>query len=478
MLHKEWGYGGRNSKQKRHTFVFDHSKGMKITYDLKQDTRDPAPATLGIAVHPTPHPWQQTGPLQHWMFVDATAFYQKQHLWVQELTSVLKSWTAFASRKTMFSLLLDPAFLQHGEVWQRQMTLLRLLQAVSKVHGTATIYVQHEGEHQAWVQETMELCNMITSARDMALLPANLATPASIAANLKRMFRGLPGARVRIWTDGQLKRDGFGLLHAIGNSAANPPRFVEVVRPGKGKGGRTLCLVGKGITFDSGGLNLKSTHGMSMMKFDKIGAVYAAHALRFLMEDSSLVNHTLVGLFPLAENAVSERAIRPGDVIRSHSGKTVEITDTDAEGRLVLADAFSYARRLGVDVLIDIATLTHHAETINCWHAGYYYATPSWWKTGIERISERCGERMLAMPTWEDYGAVLASDVADLVNSPAKCSNAHTASLFLKEFLPSKCDWLHIDLANEFTTGIPQGRGMQTIIEAARVWLARNAHKK
>jgi leucyl aminopeptidase len=249
--------------------------------------------------------------------------------------------------------------------------------------------------------------------------------------------------------------------------------MVTVVRRGTKRTGKVIAVVGKGITFDTGGLALKSASSMMKMKYDKIGAVYAAYAAFELMKDPTLSGHTIVGVFPLAENAVSQYATRPGDVVKSYLGKTVEIVDPDAEGRLVLADAFGHLHKFQPDVLLDVATLTGHAETIHCDHAGYFYASNEKWKHEIEQLSYDLGERMIPMPTWTGYDDLLKSKVADLVNVPYKkcASSSFTATMFLKEFIPSNCDWLHIDLAHEIEDLVPTGYGIATLVDAAKAWL-------
>jgi leucyl aminopeptidase len=204
---------------------------------------------------------------------------------------------------------------------------------------------------------------------------------------------------------------------------------------------------------------------MKDMKYDKIGAVNGSISLLHMLEMKSLQHINFIGIFPFAENVISENSILPGDVITSLSGKTVEIINPDAEGRLILADAFTYASRYEPDILIDIATLTGHAESINCWHNGYFFAEPEDLKQLFEKRTNDIGERMIPMPTWNEYREVLNSTVADLINDSNVCDDSFTAALFLKEFLPKNCKWLHIDLAHEITGRIANGTGIRSIID-------------
>jgi leucyl aminopeptidase len=276
---------------------------------------------------------------------------------------------------------------------------------------------------------------------------------------------------VDVLSSKELEKKGYGLICAVGNSNGKKgPRMAVVYREGSAKG-KTIAVVGKGVTFDTGGYAIKPLRNMRDMKYDKIGGVYGAHVLYQLVRNSSLNEHTLIGVFPFAENLISSTAVRPGDVVTSFIGKTVEISNPDAEGRLLLADAFGHLHGYKPDVVLDVATLTGHAEKISCYHYGYFYALPARWGDAIEKSSDELGERMIAMPTWTDVSNTLQSPVADLSNSGATCSDSFTATMFLKQFLPSGCDWLHIDLAHGVDREIPTGDGIRTMMSAVHLWL-------
>lgn len=329
---------------------------------------------------------------------------------------------------------------------------------------TTAIVVTHEGKNlYASVKDILSMIRKIQAARLMSMLPANEATPERIASRIQKFFKKVPHVTTKIFKQGYLKKHGFNLLRAVGAGAMNPPCMLVVERILSPKY-PTVCVIGKGITFDTGGLSIKNYRSIIKMKFDKIGAVNASMALLHLMESKDMNQINLVGVFPFAENAVSETAVHPGDVVKSYLGKTVEIIDPDAEGRLVLADALAYAHKYHPEFVIDIATLTGHAEKINCWHYGYYFATPDALKEEFEDLTNEVGERMIPMPTWNDYSDVLKSSVADLINSPAKCSDAYVAALFLKEFVPEKSEWIHIDVTHEFDGNVPKGNGIRSII--------------
>ena len=314
----------------------------------------------------------------------------------------------------------------------------------------------------------------IRDARILAMAPANLAYPSIMCDHFKKLFSAIPHTRVNVINYAQLKKQKFGLILAVGESAENKPEMLVIERRARGsnKNRKTICLVGKGITFYTGGLSIKSNRSMVDMKYDKIGAIYSSYALAHLLENPKYNHIHFIGIFPFAENAVSGKAIHPGDVVTSYLGKTVEITDPDAEGRLILADAFAYSRKFNPDLIIDIATLTGHAEDINCWHHGYYYAVPAPLKEAVEKISYDIGEPMLPMPTWDFHDDVLESEVADFANDPMDCSDAYTATLFMKQFVPPKAEWFHIDLTHEFDGHVPHGNGIRTVISIVEWWLS------
>lgn len=344
--------------------------------------------------------------------------------------------------------------------------------------STMTINVGHTSDyqrHEVLVQAVAKQRKVI-GARMFAMLSSNVATPKFVASKLQGIFKHVKNCSVTVMNEAYLKKHGFGLIMGVGASGKDKPCMVVVKRIGK-KGGPVIAIAGKGITFDTGGLAIKQFHDMLDMKYDKIGAVYGSTALLHLLENDNLKHVTFVGLFPLADNAISDRALKPGDVITAFNKKTVEVSNPDAEGRLVLADAFAYSQKFNPDLLIDIATLTGHASHINCWHAGYFYATDERLKQNIVRITDKNGERMLAMPSWKDYDDVLGSPVADYVNSPVRCSDAFVAALFLKQFVPKGSSWVHFDLAHAHRQGdaAPKGHGIRTIIDVVEYFLQ---HKK
>jgi leucyl aminopeptidase len=332
------------------------------------------------------------------------------------------------------------------------------------------VTITHNGtKAHAVVATIVSLVEKVQIARALSMTPANMGTPKGIATTLKKIYKHVPSADVQIFDSKYLRTHGYNLITAVGKGSQHPPCMLVVERKAS-RAAKTVCVIGKGVTFDTGGLSLKSMREMDGMKYDKCGAIYGAFALLHLMETIPDVH--FVGIFPFVENALSATSVVPGDVEKSFIGKTVEITDPDAEGRLILADALGHAHKYAPDLVVDIATLTGHAESISCWHHRYCYVHPADRKMHFEKLCESVGERMLTMPNWTDYSDVLKSDVADLTNMPSKgCSDAFVATLFLKEFVPPKSDWIHIDISNNISNGLPKGNGLRSLVAVVTDYL-------
>lgn len=312
------------------------------------------------------------------------------------------------------------------------------------------------------VSNIVKKIRKVYAGKFLAMMPANVATPTMLSTMLMNAFAEV-GADVLILGRNDLEKHGFGLIMGIGDSAMNPPCMLVAIRKGK-KNGKRIGIVGKGVTFDSGGLAMKPFKNMHDMKFDKIGAVYAAMAMLYFLEHKDYDDHEFVGVFPFVENAVSHRALHPGDVVTSFSGKTVEITNPDAEGRLILADALSYIQKYDVDAVVDIATLTGHASDVSCWHSAMFYTHTPKIVPWLRKLGDAIGERVLDMPYWPDRKTILESAIADLANSPKKCSDTTVAAMFLDEFVSDKLPWVHLDLAHETDGEIPKGHGIRVAI--------------
>lgn len=315
-------------------------------------------------------------------------------------------------------------------------------------------------------------------ARDLTNMPSSAKGPEWFADQVRERAGVLPGVTVEVRDREWLAREGFGGLLAVGDGSARPPRLVELAwRP---DGARThVVLVGKGITFDTGGISIKPRDAMKLMRKDMGGA--AAVVAATLGAAALRLPVRVTALAPLAENMVSGSAFRPGDVVRHYGGLTSETTNSDAEGRLVLADAMAYAvDRLAPDLLIDLATLTGaNAVALGKRTAALYSANDEL-AGAVLAAAEAAGERAWRMPLPEDYVEYLHSDIADLYSVPTQGAGSVLAALYLREFTGElRDDWLHLDMSapswaeandGELVKGAT-GWGVRTLLR----WLAELA---
>ena len=283
-------------------------------------------------------------------------------------------------------------------------------------------------------------------SRTLALVPSNVKNPIWLAEQAAEVA-DRSGLKVRVWDEKQLAEEGFGGLVGVGQGSANPPRLVRldyVPRRG-GRKAKHVVLVGKGITFDTGGLSIKPRDNMMLMKRDMTGAGVVLAVMGALADVDCPVRVT--GLLACAENSVGAGSIRPGDVVRHYGGRTTEVTNTDAEGRLVMADALAYAvADLEPDVLVDIATLTGAMKISLGQKTGGYFATDDALATTLRVASLSAGEPLWRMPIVADYEERISSKVADADNAGG-APGAITAALFLQHFTGG-LPWAHLDIAS------------------------------
>ena len=307
-------------------------------------------------------------------------------------------------------------------------------------------------------------------ARLLATVPSNIKNPGWLADQAIALARDV-GLKTRIWDVAELEADGFGGIVGVGQASVSPPRLIRVDYT-PATGGRKaprVVLVGKGITFDTGGLSIKPAEAMVNMKRDMTGGAVVLAVMGALAGVGCPVRVT--GLVAAAENSVSGNALRPGDVVRHYGGRTSEVTNTDAEGRLVLADALAYAvDQLEPAVLVDVATLTGAMKVALGQQIGGYFANDDTLARLIGDAAELAGEPLWRFPLAPDYEEKLASKVADADNAPGG-PGAITAALFLQHFVGS-VPWAHLDIASagdapaeshEWTTG-PTGFGARALL--------------
>ncbi len=284
----------------------------------------------------------------------------------------------------------------------------------------------------------------LATARDWINTPAADFGPAALAAAARAVAVEC-GAGAREWVGDELLAAGFGAIHAVGRAAGAAPRLVELRWAPPGGAARKLVLVGKGVCFDSGGLDLKPGAGMALMKKDMGGAAVALALGGWLMRAG--LDAEIVVLIPAVENAVGGDAYRPGDVLRTHKGLTVEVGNTDAEGRLVLGDALSVADAEGADLIIDFATLTGAARVALGPELPALFGSDPALVTELAAAGEAEHDPLWPMPLWTPYAEELSSKVADLANvAPSGFAGAIFGALFLQRFVTATPRWLHVDL--------------------------------
>ncbi|HSM60630.1 MAG TPA: leucyl aminopeptidase [Longimicrobiales bacterium] len=280
-------------------------------------------------------------------------------------------------------------------------------------------------------------------ARTLQSRPGNLATPSHLAAEAERMAAEV-GLAVTILDEARLAEEGMHAILAVSRGSHEEARLIVLEHRGGAKGDPPLVLVGKGLTFDAGGLSLKPAAGMEDMKFDMSGGAAVIGAMRAIAELGVPAN--VVGIVPSSENLPSGTALKPGDVIRTLAGKTVEVVNTDAEGRLILADALAWGARLGPAAMVDCATLTGAVVVGLGHHAAAVLGNDEALVEELRAAGTRSGERCWPLPLWDEYRKQLESETADLVNVGGRPAGTITAACFLSEFV-SDAKWAHLDIA-------------------------------
>ncbi|APF39761.1 leucyl aminopeptidase [Neomicrococcus aestuarii] len=296
------------------------------------------------------------------------------------------------------------------------------------------------------LQETAAIVRHVHQVRDLVNTPANDLYPETFAAHAKEAGSSLP-VTVEVYDDARLAKEGFGGLLGVGRGSARPPRLVKVSYTPRGKHPH-LAIVGKGITFDTGGISLKPPLNMDQMKSDMAGAATALHTVLALAELKAPVRAT--AWLCMAENMPGGNATRPGDVITMFGGKTVEVLNTDAEGRLVMADGLAAASLEEPDVILDIATLTG-AQLVALGRRTTGIMGAPEVRDALHETAQAVGETSWPMPLPEELRATIASQVADLANIGERLGGMMTAAVFLQEFVGeargAKIPWAHIDIA-------------------------------
>jgi leucyl aminopeptidase len=280
-------------------------------------------------------------------------------------------------------------------------------------------------------------------AKTLGNLPPNLCTPTYLAEEARKLARQYK-LGVEVLERKDMEKLGMGALLAVAGGSRQPPKFIVLRYAGGAKSRRPVVLVGKGITFDTGGISLKPAGEMDEMKYDMSGAGSVIGALRALAGMRAPVN--VIGVIPATENMPGGQATRPGDVVKTMSGQTVEILNTDAEGRLILCDALTYAERFNPDVVIDVATLTGACVIALGNVASGLFSNDDRLAEEVREAADDAWDRVWRMPIWDDYQEQLRSNFADMANIGGRPGGSITAACYLSRFA-KKLRWAHLDIA-------------------------------
>jgi len=315
--------------------------------------------------------------------------------------------------------------------------------AVTQIDALSIIGLDGEKSAAAAVKDGLVLADATNRIRGWVNAPANAFTPTVFVEKVKEAVKGT-GLDLKVLEVDDMRRLKMGALLAVARGSDEPAKMIVLRYSAGRKSGPTLALVGKGITFDSGGISIKPAQNMEMMKSDMGGGAAVVGAMLAIAELKPKIN--VIGIVPTTENMPSGKAIKPGDVVTGSGGKTIEIINTDAEGRLILSDGITYAVNEGATHIVDIATLTGSiARTLGPLAIGAFGNNPPLMDL-VRRAADLAGERLWELPTWADYDGLIDSEIADIKNATVPWAGATTAALFLREFVDGR-PWVHLDIA-------------------------------
>ncbi len=305
------------------------------------------------------------------------------------------------------------------------------------------------------IKTGLAIARGVALARDLGNLPANICTPTYLASEARKLARKYPALRVRVLNEAEIKRLGMGALWGVARGSRQSPRVIVFEYTGARKNAKPVALVGKGVTFDAGGISLKPAAKMDEMKYDMCGAASVFGSIVAACEMKLPIN--IVGVTPAVENLPGGNATKPGDILASLSGQTIEVLNTDAEGRLILADALTYVQRFKPTTVVDIATLTGACVVALGHQASGVMSPDDGLANELLAAGERTGDRAWRLPLWEEYQDALKSNFADFANVGGRDAGAITAGCFLWRFTKG-LRWAHLDIAGTaWATGTDKG---------------------
>jgi leucyl aminopeptidase len=338
--------------------------------------------------------------------------------------------------------------------------------SIKKINNNITFYVPQLIKSD--IDSIYSIINYSNLSRNIINEPSNIFTPEKLALYICKLFSNTRNVNVMNYNHKDIQNMGLRLIDAVGGSSRNKPQFIVLdYKPPNYK--KTICLIGKGVTIDTGGYSIKREKNMEKMYMDKEGAAISIGLFKYFVDSNS--KHRIVCLCPLVENIVSDISLKPNDIVKSYNGTSVEIVNTDAEGRLILADTLAYAcKNYKPDYIFDYATLTGWSERIHCHTSFTYFTLNNKISENIEHFNNEYAEKSIRIPPWVEYIYYIKSNIADVKNSGYKCvkSDGLMASLFLMNFIPEKYrkNWVHFDVRmSSYNNAINIADGFATYLE-------------
>ncbi len=345
-----------------------------------------------------------------------------------------------------------------------------------KIHSELNIlfYADNLKKLNQAINTALIVMEGVNFTKDLQNEPGLELTPAVLAERIKNTLPEF-GIKVTVFNEKEIKRRKMGGLLAVGMGSKNPPRFIIMeyngIKKGKKASGKFVALVGKGVTFDSGGISLKPANNMGEMKADMSGGAVVAGTI--LAVAKAELHVKIIGIIPAAENMPSGSSIRPGDIILTASGKSIEVDNTDAEGRIILSDALDFASRQKPDIIIDLATLTGACVVALGEIVAGLFTKDENLASELYQKGLKTYDRIWRLPLWDDYNDQIKSDVADVKNIGGKWGGAITAAKFLEKFVDKNIPWAHLDIAgpamansyNNYTKKYMTGFGVRLLFD-------------
>ena len=345
----------------------------------------------------------------------------------------------------------------------------------SKVINTLSFaYAEADADRaEKAINEGQAIANGVALAKDLANLPGNICTPSYLADQALQLEKNAENLQVKVLEEAEMKALGMGALLSVSSGSREPAKLIVLEYHGGDESQKPIVLVGKGLTFDAGGISLKPSVGMDEMKYDMCGGASVLGVMKALAELRSPINVT--GVIPSSENLPDGAANKPGDIVTSMSGQTIEVLNTDAEGRLILCDALTFSAKFNPDVVIDIATLTGACVVALGKHPSGLLSNDATLTQGLIAAGEYSRDRVWQLPLWDEYQEQLDSNFADMANIGGKEAGTITAACFLSKYTEDY-QWAHLDIAgtawksgkDKGATGRPVSLLMQYIIDRSQ----------